>query len=318
MEKLLIKLRENTISRQELERLEKIFEEQEASIDAAFKEEIETIERRIAQKQKVRRLATFSWVKNPARTLSIAASLLLIGAFGFYFLRNESTIAEKWTGHVEMDSVFNAGRVPKKVRLPDGSVAFLGPSSYIRFPSKFTSKTREVRSKGVVYYEVAHDSLSPFVVSLQNSRITVLGTVFTVDNSDQTNEHIELLKGSVKVDYRNKANQELYRILKPGEKLSYSAQNAEMVQTLINPAVQIDWNSGVITFDKATIHEIAQTLGNWYDIQIRIPAEFSSQERIVHRIDTRQMSVDEIIEGINLIVKYKIEKEREGQFTVLQ
>src|SRR5690606_20377981 len=66
------------------------------------------------------------------------------------------------------------------VALSDGSKVVLNPGSTVSFTPVFASGVREVSLEGEAFFDVAKDSLSPFVVKTSQLVTRVLGTSFTV------------------------------------------------------------------------------------------------------------------------------------------
>lgn len=82
-----------------------------------------------------------------------------------------------WT-RMTADYVTGAGEV-KSVRLPDGSMAVLGPQTAVRL--SFAGAQRRVDlSSGQAYFEVRHDAAHPFTVTSGSVTTQDLGTAFDV------------------------------------------------------------------------------------------------------------------------------------------
>ena len=68
---------------------------------------------------------------------------------------------------------FNTLVVPRgteyKVRLADGTIAWVNSTTRLRYPVDFWGDTREVYLEGEAYFEVAKDSLHPFIVRTVSS-----------------------------------------------------------------------------------------------------------------------------------------------------
>ena len=67
-----------------------------------------------------------------------------------------------------------------RLRLVDGSLVIINSGSRLRFPVSFNGKSREVFLSGGACFEVAKDSLKPFIVHANEADVRVLGTLFDV------------------------------------------------------------------------------------------------------------------------------------------
>ena len=117
------------------------------------------------------------------------------------------------------------GSKPIQLTLADGSGVTLNAASSLTYPTAFTASKRNVTMTGEAFFEVAHvpsaDASTgnrPFVVSVNNLSIEVVGTKFNVNAyDDEKNIKVTLLEGAVRL----KTNEE-NQILKPGEQAQVS------------------------------------------------------------------------------------------------
>lgn len=66
------------------------------------------------------------------------------------------------------------------LRLADGTRVWLNSETELEYPVVFTKKQRQVFLKGEAYFEVAPDSLHPFIVKTEQQNLRVLGTSFAI------------------------------------------------------------------------------------------------------------------------------------------
>lgn len=71
--------------------------------------------------------------------------------------------------------------IKKEYLLDDGSRIWLNRNSQIQHPKKFKKDSRTIVLKGEAYFEVASIKNKPFVVDVENTKVTVLGTKFNID-----------------------------------------------------------------------------------------------------------------------------------------
>jgi ferric-dicitrate binding protein FerR (iron transport regulator) len=76
--------------------------------------------------------------------------------------------------------------------LPDGSVVVLNRQSSISYPEHFRGNSREVTLKGEAFFDVQPDKTKPFIISVNNVAVRVVGTSFNVkDNAQKTEVVVE-------------------------------------------------------------------------------------------------------------------------------
>ena len=132
-----------------------------------------------------------------------AASIIvfaLLGTFIWYFIKNEK---EELQVPIETRIIEKEVTKGQKLKtfLPDGSVVWLNAETRISYLEFFTDSVRLIQLNGMAYFDVAKDSLRPFVVRCTNFNVTALGTSFTVRSYDSENiVSVALERGSVAVD----------------------------------------------------------------------------------------------------------------------
>lgn len=181
-------------------------------------------------------------------------------------------------GNVHAELVYNTLSTPKgrqfHMTLADGSKIWLNAGSSVRFPAVFQSNERKVYITGEVYFEVAREQASPFIVIVNNrADIKVLGTSFNVnayDNEEQINT--TLVDGSVKVSTLSATNtpDPSTVVLKPGQQARIS--NSANAGISVNNDADLDkvtsWKNGYFNFGKASLREVMRQLERWYDIEV--------------------------------------------------
>ncbi|NVJ96542.1 MAG: FecR domain-containing protein [Alphaproteobacteria bacterium] len=136
--------------------------------------------------------ANDNWKFAPFIT-AVAASLFLILA-GFYLFDPEPEFTSHGTQTAEI----------RTIDLPDGSVITLGASSAIDV-SDFSSGGRYVALRhGEALFDIAHDPEHPFTVGIGQTTVEVLGTRFTVNQSNDQLA-VSLIEGEVAINHIREA-----------------------------------------------------------------------------------------------------------------
>ncbi|RXK81935.1 FecR family protein [Filimonas effusa] len=177
------------------------------------------------------------------------------------------------------EKTYNTLTTPKgrqfRIRLPDGTIAWLNAASSIRFPTQFTEETRKVDVSGEVYFEAAVAEKKgrkiPFIVNADNRfLVEVLGTHFNINAyPDEPSLNTSLLEGKVAVAAKG-GKQKI--VLKPGQQASLT-MHAGSVKDMVVRNADIEkvmaWKNGFFNFDNARIDEVMRQLERWYDIDVK-------------------------------------------------
>jgi ferric-dicitrate binding protein FerR (iron transport regulator) len=139
-----------------------------------FKQRIETPATHTAKTIELPR-PSFAW--------SRAASILLVVAVGSlltWFLANrEPNLITLQSGNqVLIDT------------LPDGSVITLNKESTLSYPAEFDGDTRSIALNGEAFFNVTPDKDKPFIITVNDVTVKVVGTSFNVKNTDEKTEVI--------------------------------------------------------------------------------------------------------------------------------
>ncbi len=155
-------------------------------------------------------------------------------------------------------------RLDYRIVLEDGTEVWLNSASKIRFPLKFKGPQREVFIEGEAYLSVKEDATRPFIVHAGQTDIRVLGTAFNVNAYTATRVVTSLVQGKVAI--RNGSHE---LTLQPGRE-AVTATNTPIVERHFDPEATLSWREGIHYFQSATVKEIADIIGRWYDIQVVI------------------------------------------------
>ena len=94
-----------------------------------------------------------------------------------------------------------------EIDLPDGSSVILNKNSTLSYPKTFDIDSRLIKLTGEAFFDIEKDTLRPFVISVSESFVQVLGTSFSVDATNDNHVFVNVLEGKVKFsDSRNKKN----------------------------------------------------------------------------------------------------------------
>ena len=169
---------------------------------------------------------------------------------------------------VSETELLNTVTTPKgrqfQLLLSDGSKVWLNAASSITYPAVFNVNSRNVSISGEVYFEIAHDKLKPFSVSIEGGEeVEVLGTHFNVNAySDEPSVNTTLLEGSIRV----KSASGETKILKAGQQARLK-EHLEVVDDVDLNEVMA-WKNGYFSFDGASTEAIMRQVQRWYDAEV--------------------------------------------------
>lgn len=144
--------------------------------------------------------------------------------------------------------------------LADGTKVWLNSGTEFTFPSRFTGPSREVRVKGEIYIEVAHNT-RPFLVHTPQAVIRVTGTRFNISAyAGDAKENVVLLSGKVQVDMQNQPALELL----PCEMAIISSD--QLTKTTVDTTEYVGWQNGIMTFNKTPMSQVLKKIGRYYNI----------------------------------------------------
>jgi len=188
-----------------------------------------------------------------------------------------------------------------QVGLNDGSRIYLNSASNISYPQNF-SENRSVKLQGEAFFEVARDTLHPFIVETQNLITTVLGTSFNIKSfSEESNTSLVLATGQVKAEIKGVDDPFL---LLPGEGIAigHDPNNNQVDRFTANINETLYWKEGILHFDQIPFLDLIKELERWYGMEIDIAGKypvsggfsgtFKNKENLINVLETLKFSED--------------------------
>ena len=234
----------------------------------------------------------------------IAALFVIFSIIGILYLigRNIETNNKEENAHEYVQKSNPSGQ-KSKIFLSDGSVVWLNAKSTISYYKHFTDSSRNISLDGEAFFDVASDTLSPFIVNANGVNVEALGTQFNINTRIANDEvSIALIEGVVKVftEKRKKAKDE--NMIYPGEGIIISAQHNSFSNFTFNPSDLYNpyssWKDGIITFNGDSYKEFVSKIQLWYGIEIHAEGIPSSDW------DIRGNFLNESLENIMIAISY--------------
>lgn len=223
----------------------------------------------------------------------LAAAVVLVVLMCWWLMRpatekkvvkQQEQLADSWVGK------YNSDNKKLRVLLPDSSEAVLSPGTMIRYRTDFGHyNEREVKVEGEALFTVIKEKEMPFVVSAENVRTTVLGTIFEVmaeKKSDQIK--VRLVEGNllVRIDAVRKDSAKKY-FLSPGEEFVYGKWNNSVVVRKFGS------HGGANSAPRLSRLPLAEdSLHNWYMFNNQSLAEVFDQLALLYNVDIDYSGAD--------------------------
>lgn len=198
-----------------------------------------------------------------------------------------------------------------KVVLSDGTEVWMNASSRLAFPTRFSGSRRTVTLEGEAYFKVAHDENRPFIIITDKMTTEVLGTEFNVKAYKDSEAHVTLVQGSVKVTLP-KAGQEV--MLRPGDDIMCTEDDFSVQQ--VNVSYYTYWMEGYFYYDNVYLGDILRDLGRWYNITIEMEQDSLLEAQRLHFVADRSETIDSVIENLNIYQYLSVTKEENGRIIV--
>jgi len=198
--------------------------------------------------------------------LKFAAILVLVLGIGMLWLffghhQQQTPIVDSWQEH---ETAFGVKSI---ITLSDGSVAILNSGSRISYLENFRGPKREIFLEGEACFEVARDSLKPFVVQTAGLSTQALGTSFNIRAFRDERIEVALVSGLAEVKVQNGSKSEL---IIPGEGISSLPNGENWKRQKVSLEHVTAWMNKTIIFDNTPFLKAVNILENWYGVRIKL------------------------------------------------
>lgn len=211
-----------------------------------------------------KREEVFRWTRLRA-TIGIAASIVLLIAFGVQFFFGENA-AQEVVAQAPVVTKETTKGLKSTIHLRDGSRVMLNSESKISYPKYFTDSSRVICLEGEAFFEVAKDKSRPFTVITNGVSTTALGTSFNINGRGYQCK-VSLATGKVAVHQVNE--QENY-FLKPGQAVQFDLQTGTVNRSEYTGFEDFLWTKGIIAFNDDHFERVIEKLSRWYNVDFSI------------------------------------------------
>jgi len=239
------------------------------------------------------RRTSFGWMR-------IAASVIIIVGLGLlaYRVFNDRT---KEITVVAQKTVLND-------TLPDRSVVTVNKGSSISYLSKFKGETRQVSLKGEAFFNVTPNKKKPFIISVNDVQITVVGTSFNVKTVNG-NTDVVVETGIVKVTRAGKTVE-----LKANEEVVVNAKDSALTKEKVSDQLYKYYRTKEFICDDTPLWKLVEVINEAYNSHVVIGDPALKDMGITTTFNNE--SLEQVLNVISLTLNIKIIKE--GDTIILQ
>ncbi len=191
----------------------------------------------------------------------IAASVILIIGISittYLFYNNFST-----TKYSEI----NTKNEIQEIKLPDGSLITLNYNSKIRFPKKFSKKTRIVEFSGEAFFKINKNPKQPFIIKTEKAEVMVLGTSFNVE-AYLNNIKVCVKTGKVRLSKKNIA--ENVKLIAGEEGI---IKNNIISKNIVQDKNYLSWKNKSFIFENTKLSKVISDINKAYNVNITLENE---------------------------------------------
>ncbi|SDG57814.1 ferric-dicitrate binding protein FerR, regulates iron transport through sigma-19 [Pedobacter terrae] len=249
-------------------------------------------------------------IRSSFSLLKYAAAIVVIisAALGWYTFKNAQQ-------PIPIDVAFLSKTTQKgekvKLILPDSSVVYLGTGSKLTWPSHFAKgKLRSIRLEGEAFFEVKHDTKSPFIVHSGQMQTRVLGTSFNIYAYPKDGTFsVAVRTGKVGVSENRDGKLKHLSLLTPGMKLLYHLKAHDYTVSNERITEVNAWIKNSFAFKDIALPNIFKSLERYYNVHFELKTNKLNQCRFNATFTNK--SISDVMEEIRVMsgkkIKYKID-----------
>jgi len=231
-------------------------------------------------------------VRRMVTRLSVAASIIaVVVILAIYFLNQRNSSP---SNKDEITLVTREAADEKRTdTLKDGSVITMNKHSHISYGPEFNNVKRELTMSGEAFFSVVPDKSRPFIISLDDLTVEVVGTSFNVSRFPLTDDiEVQVQTGIVKM--YTKAN---LLMVKKGQTGIYTRKDGTLKLKDTIDLNSIGYATNSFYFNDISLIEACKYLSHAFNVDIRLDQEKFRDCRVTAQFHSK--SLNYILEVIN-------------------
>ncbi|MET0395156.1 MAG: FecR domain-containing protein [Chitinophagaceae bacterium] len=233
------------------------------------------------------------------RIAAAAVLVMAVGLTGYLISREESD---------PQQLIVQAVQQVVNDTLPDGSTITLNKHSSVSYPERFAGDTRSIALKGEAFFHVMPDKSKPFIISVNDVTVTVVGTSFNI-KSEAAGTAVVVETGIVRVTHGGKTIE-----LKAGEKILVAAADSLLAKEAVTDQLYNYYLTKEFVCDNTPLWKLVEVLNEAYDAHIVIGSP--ALRNLPINTTFYNESLDQVLEVISLT--FDISVSRSGDQIILQ
>lgn len=201
--------------------------------------------------------------------LRVAASLALLIALGWAI--------SQWIGGGEKVQEMAVQTVNDVLvdSLPDGTTVTLNKNSSLHYPSRFTGKQRPVRLQGEAFFKVKPDKEKPFVITVNDVEVTVLGTSFNIRTDEKGRTEVVVETGRVRVAHAGRTIE-----LQANERTLVATADSTLQKESQPDKLYNYYRTREFVCNDTPLWKLAEVLNEAYGVEITLTTGHARSQRI--------------------------------------
>lgn len=276
--------------------------QQQFNVDAAWS----AVKSNLSDSKKnntIKAIPVFSF-KNTRTLIQIAAMLVITIGLG---LASYHIYTDKLAPYQSISSeLYESG---KSITLADGSIVNLNGKSELVYEKSFSGNERRVKLTGEAFFTITKNPAKPFIISVGNAEVKVLGTSFNVNAS---NKHVEVLVETGKVQFSLAKEPNNKIILEKGD--FGVLQDDLLEKTIQKDENYLSWKTHLMVFKAMSLQDVAKVINRTY--QVNIEFNDTAIQNLPITTSFNQTPLTDVLE--NLCRPYNLSYEKNGNQIILK
>lgn len=229
---------------------------------------------------------TVSWL-NTKNIYRMAAAITLLAVATFFIFQKKASLSIP-----DAEVIVEARDTVLEKTLTDNSMITLNKKS--KLTTVFNEKERRVRLEGEAFFEIAHDTVKPFFIDVQNLEIRVVGTAFNVDERAEKGKIIvSVTEGLVLL---NGAKRSI--TLAKGQEARYNVATGDF-ETAANRSLNfMAYKTKELIYDGQPLSKVVSDINENYGVSVEIISEDIKKCPISGRLNFGEHTLDFILNDL--------------------
>lgn len=190
-----------------------------------------------------------------------------------------------------------------EIQLPDSSKIFLNENSVLSYNSKFNNHLREIEFSGEAFFEISKNKDKPFIISVNETEIKVLGTSFYIAESDSI---ITVSVSTGLVAFYLKTNEKEIVKISKNESAEFLKTSMKIEKIEIQNPNYLSWKTGIFTFDKTDLKTVITDLQSFYGFDYEFKDSKTEKLKFTSVFDNQKL--EDIILELELVLDISIKQ----------